>query len=102
MKMNNLRKYPDANHQPRHLAASRKEGSDRRQIAYDKLTTQDKLAQLPPEPLCAKQRTRLLAQLNKPKAPKQEDTVVAVVEQTAETQEVIKVKPPTYMKGKVS
>ena len=66
-KLNNDRKYPDANHQPRHLARLRKEDAKKRQEAYDKLTTQQKL-DLINEKLpngANRQRARLEAKLKK-------------------------------------
>ena len=65
-KADNRRVYPDANHQPRHKAKLRKQWALERQAESDKLTTQQKLDRLPPEPLCKKQRARLLALLAKP------------------------------------
>lgn len=68
----NTHKYPDANHQPRHKAADRKMRAEVRQEFSDKLTLEEKLAKLPPEPHAKKQRARYLAQLAKKNAPKQE------------------------------
>ena len=63
-KLNNRRVYPDANHQPCHLARLRREGSKERQEAYDKLTLQQKLERLPANG-AKKQRARLEALLQK-------------------------------------
>ena len=80
---NNDRKFPEANHQPRHHAKLRKEWALERQTEYDKLTLQQKLDRLAPEPHCKRQRDRLLALLEKDRAPKAkvvEDVAQPVVE----------------------
>lgn len=41
----------------------RRKEAEERQTAYDTLSTQQKLDRLPPEPLCKKQRAKLLARL---------------------------------------
>ena len=64
-KTNNNRKYPDADRQPRHVAHLRIAEAKERQEAYDKLSLEEKLAKLPPEPLCAKQRAKLLSKIEK-------------------------------------
>ena len=69
MRSDNTRKYPDATRQPRHLDRLRKEGVKERQEAYDKLTLDQKIARLPPEPHAKKQRARLLALQAKKNAP---------------------------------
>lgn len=43
--------------------AVRRKAAEERQAAYDKLTLEQKLAKLPPEPHAAKQRAKLLKQL---------------------------------------
>jgi len=101
MKTDNRRVYPDASRQPRHLDALRKEGVRERQEAYDKLTLDEKLAKLPPEPHAAKQRARLLALKNKKAQPKQEEPALV----PGELQVVIADTSPKtktqkkYMKG---
>lgn len=42
-KINNRQKYPNANHQPRHLADFRRKDAKERQEAYDQLSLQQKL-----------------------------------------------------------
>lgn len=64
-KVNNNRKYPDANRQPKHKAADRIGRAEARQEHSDGLTIEQKLAKLPPEPACKKERTKLLARLEK-------------------------------------
>ena len=64
-KLNNRQKYPDADRQPRHIAHLRAKDLKDRQDAYDLLTLEQKLAKLPPEPRCAKQRAKLLAKIDK-------------------------------------
>lgn len=64
-KLNNRQKYPDADRQPRHVASFRAKEAKERQDAYDLLTLEQKLARLPPEPKCAKQRAKLLAKIDK-------------------------------------
>lgn len=59
-KENNRVLYPDANHQPKHKASFRKLEAIERQESYDKLSIQEKIALLPPEPHAKKQRERLL------------------------------------------
>lgn len=71
-KQDNRRVYPDATRQPRHLDALRKSEAVARQEAYDKLTLDEKLAKLPPEPHAAKQRARLLALKDKKNQPDQQ------------------------------
>jgi hypothetical protein len=64
-KLNNRQKYPDADRQPRHIAHLRAKDLKERQDAYDLLTLEQKLAKLPPEPRCAKQRAKLLTKIEK-------------------------------------
>lgn len=45
------------------IRARRRKEAEARQAEYDKLTLQQKLAALPPEPFAAKQRSKLLAKL---------------------------------------
>lgn len=75
-KMSNRRVYPDATRQPRNFDALRKSSALERQADYDKLTLQQKLERLPPEPHCQKQRAKLLAMLEK----QQKKTVVVETE----------------------
>lgn len=58
------------------IRAGRRAAAEDRQKEYDKLTIQQKLDKLPPEPRAAKQRKKLLVLLNKPAAP-------AVVKETS-------------------
>lgn len=74
-KANNNKKYPEANRQPRHEAADRIGRAQARQEAYDALTLEQKIAQLPPEPHAKKQRARLMALLAKSNEPKQESAL---------------------------
>jgi hypothetical protein len=69
-KLNNRRKFPNANHQPCHKAAERKLKAEARQDVYNELTLEQKIAALPPEPQAKKQRARLLALLERRNAPK--------------------------------
>lgn len=99
-KQDNRRVYPDATRQPRHLDRLRKEGVKERQEAYAKLTLDEKIARLPPEPHAQKQRARLLALKDKKNQPKQEVGVApgelqVVVAETAPKQKQTK----RYMKG---
>ena len=71
-KLNNNRKYPNANHQPCQKAADRKLRAEARQEVYNELTLEQKIAALPPEPYSKKQRARLMAALEKRNAPKPE------------------------------
>lgn len=97
-KLNNNRRFPDANRQPNHKAAQRKLKADVRQELANELTLEQKLAKLPPEPLCAKQRARYTAQLakrNAPKAaPKNETQQPEATENSTE-----KTQTKNYMKG---
>lgn len=45
------------------MRAQRKAAAEARQVEYDKLTIQQKLEKLPPEPKAARQRAKLLKQL---------------------------------------
>lgn len=47
------------------IRAERRARAEERQAEYDKLTLQQKIDRLPPEPAAKKQRARLLAQLQK-------------------------------------
>jgi len=99
-KLDNRRVYPDATRQPRHLDALRKSEAVARQEAYDKLTLDEKIARLPPEPHAAKQRARLLALKNKKAQPKQETALEkgelqVVIADTSPKQN----KQKKYMKG---
>ncbi len=94
-KLNNRRIYPDANHQPRHKAAERKLKAEVRQELANELTLEQKLAKLPPEPLCAKQRARYTAQLAKRNAPKPEPKNETPKTESSE----VKPQPKKYMKG---
>ena len=47
------------------MRAERRARAEERQAEYDKLTLQQKIERLPPEPAAKKQRARLLAQLQK-------------------------------------
>lgn len=101
-KLNNTRKFPDANRQPRQKAAERKMQAEVRQEAYSELTLEQKIAALPPEPHAKKQRARLLAALEKRNAPKPEPKpeVKNDAPQGAEATTVTKQnKPKKYMKG---
>ena len=53
------RGYPNT----REIVAYRRKNAEALKAEYDKLTTQQKLDKLPPEPGAKKQRARLLAQL---------------------------------------
>ena len=48
------------------IMASRRAEAEARQAEYDKLTLQQKIDKLPPEPQAAKERAKLLALKNKP------------------------------------
>lgn len=98
-KQNNRRVYPDANHQPRHKAADRKMRAEVRQELANELTLEQKLAKLPPEPLCAKQRARYLAQIAKRNAPKPEQKNDTPQQEVATDGAVKQNKPKKYMKG---
>lgn len=97
----NTHKFPDATRQPRHLDRLRKEGAKERQEAYDKLTLEEKISRLPPEPHAAKQRARLQAALEKQNAPKaepQKTQTTPTEEVTESTKKQIK-QQRKYMKG---
>lgn len=99
-KANNNRKYPEANHQPRHKAADRKLRAEVRQEVYNELSLEQKIAALPPEPYSKKQRARLMAALEKKNSPQPAMTkgdVVMVAGDTSPKQKNVQKK---YMKGK--
>ncbi len=100
-KLNNIRKHPNANHQPCHKAADRKLRAEARQDVYNELTLEQKIAALPPEPHAKKQRARLLAALEKRNAPKPEPKaeVKSDAPQSAEATSTKQSKPKKYMKG---
>lgn len=52
------------------IKALRRKFAEERQTEYDKLTLQEKIDRLPPEPHSAKQRARLLGLLETSKKPK--------------------------------
>lgn len=95
----NTHKWPDANHQPRHKAADRKMKAEVRQELSNELTLEQKLAKLPPEPLCAKQRTRYTAQIAKRNATKAEPKNAAPQAEASESVTVVKTQTKKYMKG---
>ena len=78
-KQDNNRKYPEANHQPCHLAKMRKEDSLARQVEYNKLTLQEKLDRLPIGG-AKKQRARLEALVAKQLVAKQATEAKATAE----------------------
>lgn len=98
-RLNNRRVYPDANHQPNHLASRRKSEAIERQEEYNKLSLEEKIARLPPEPHAKKHRARLLAQLDQRNQPKQNGTLVPgeLYMVAADTSPKTKIKK--YMKG---
>lgn len=49
----------------RQVMEFKRKNAQARQAEYDKLTVEQKLAKLPPEPHAAKQRAKLVAQLKK-------------------------------------
>lgn len=63
------------------MRAERRKFAEERQEAYNKLTLEQKLAKLPPEPAAAKQRARLLALKEKATTPTVEKQV-SVSEET--------------------
>jgi hypothetical protein len=69
-KTNKAHRHPDANHQPRQDAMKRKVEAQARQEVYDELTIEQKLKLLPPEPLCKKQRAKLMKQLEQRELPR--------------------------------
>lgn len=97
-KLNNTRKYPDANHQPRHKAADRKMRAEVRQELSDELTLEQKIAKLPPEPYAAKQRARYQAQLAKKNAPKPDPKFVEGVKEGLKDAEEGKTTPHEQVK----
>ena len=87
MKENNNRRYPDANHQPKHKAKLRKEESLERQVAYDKLTVEQKIKRLD-DTLgvglgATKQRARLASLFNKHSSKEEVTTKVVESEQVS-------------------
>lgn len=54
------------------MRSERRKVAEERQAEYDKLTLQQKIDRLPPEPGAAKQRARLLRLLEESKKPKPE------------------------------
>ena len=96
----NTHRFPDANHQPKHLARLRKEGANERQAAYDLLTLEQKIAKLPAEPHATKQRARLQAALLKSKQPKAEPKAEVQSSPTETSAEPTKKQSAKkYMKG---
>lgn len=75
-KLNNDRRWPDANHQPCQDAKLRKTEALERQAAYNALSVQEKIALLDRRlgvgVGAVKQRARLAAQLEKQNKPKQD------------------------------
>ena len=100
----NTHKWPDANHQPRQKAADRKMKAEVRQELANELTLEQKLAKLPPEPHCAKQRARYTAQLAEKNAKQATPEVTGALEK-GELQVVAadtspkQPKQKKYMKG---
>lgn len=52
----------------RYIRERLRKEAEERQAEYDKLSVQEKLDRLPPEPACKRQRDRLTQLLNKPTA----------------------------------
>lgn len=98
-KLNNRRRYPDANHQPCHKAADRKMRAEVRQELANELTLEQKIAKLPPEPLCAKQRNRYAAQLAKRNAPSKTEPKNESPKTESSEASAVKTQPKKYMKG---
>jgi hypothetical protein len=69
------------------IKEQRRKFAEERQAEYDKLTLQQKIDRLPPEPGAKKQRARLLALLEESKKPKQAQKTEAKVEKTDATVE---------------
>ncbi len=98
-KQNNIRKYPDANHQPCHKAADRKMRAEVRQEFSDKLSLEEKIARLPPEPHAKRQRARYLAALEKRNQPKPEPQKAQTAPATEGTEKKHTNNQKKYMKG---
>lgn len=60
----------------REIMAVRRASAEKRQAEYDKLTLEQKLAKLPPEPAGAKVRAKLMKQLEASKKPAKEEKKV--------------------------
>jgi len=88
-KLNNNKKFPLATKQPRHLDNLRKTLAKERDEANAKLTLEQKIAKLPPEPFSKRERARLLAALEKQNQAKQ---VVAPTAVTV-TEDAVVVEP---------
>lgn len=95
----NTHKYPNANRQPRQKAADRKMRAEVRQEFSDKLSLEEKLAKLPPEPHAQRQRARYLAALAKQNAPKVEKTEAPPTNDGAEPTKKQNNTQKKYMKG---
>ena len=74
------------------MRAERRKFAEERQEAYNKLSLEQKLAKLPPEPAAAKQRKRLLALSEKPST--------VVVEPATDTSDEVKESKPKKSKKK--
>jgi len=81
------------------IMAVRRKAAEERQAAYDKLTLEQKLAKLPPEPQAARQRAKLLKQLE---AGKQKSAVKEEVqaETNTEVKPEVKKSKKTKKEGK--
>lgn len=76
------------------IRAERRKSAEARQAEYDKLTLEQKLAKLPPEPHAAKQRAKLTARLQQAadKAEATKKAAAAKVEAKAEKAEKVSKK----------
>lgn len=75
------------------MRAARRASAEARQAEYDKLTIQQKLDRLPPPPQAARQRAKLLKQLEASKAhkhPSPEEMNVAPKEVSKKNKETLK------------
>ncbi len=72
------------------IRAERRARAEERQAEYDKLTLQQKIDRLPPEPHAAKQRARLLALVAKQAAKVEADKVAAEAKQVAKEEKAAK------------
>lgn len=81
------------------MRMERRKRAEERQAEYDKLSLQEKLDRLPPEPACKKQRAKLLSAIEESKKPKAKQEVKAVTTVQSSTEETTKQTQKKYMKG---
>lgn len=81
------------------MRAERRKRAEERQAEYDKLSLQEKLDRLPPEPACKRQRAKLLKAIEDAKKPQPKAEPKNVTPAQSSPEETTKQTQKKYMKG---